>query len=337
MSARLRVALLSAAHVHTDAYASVLAADPGVDLLGLADDDPQRGRTLAGRLGIDFLGDREDLVTAAPEAVVVTSPNAAHRADVEAVARGGIHVLCEKPLATTVDDAAAIVRTCRDAGALLMTAFPMRFSPPVMSLAERVRAGLIGEVCAVVAVNQGGYPGRHRAWFGDPRLAGGGAVMDHTVHVVDLLRWILGREATEVYALTNRIVHADRTELETGGLLLVSFGDIPVSLDCSWSRPDAYPTWGGLGMELVGERGVLDLDAFAQRFTLHAAGEPHASWTPWGTDPDRGMLRAFLEAVRSGSEPPITGVDGLRAVEVVAAAYASAASGQPEPIRLASI
>jgi predicted dehydrogenase len=332
MTDAIRIGLLSAAHVHADAYAELLAAMPGVELIGLADDDEEQGGAFARAHGVPYLGDRDALLGERPDSVVVTSANAHHRADVEALAGDGIGVLCEKPLATSVDDAVAIVRACRAGGVPLMTAFPMRFSPPLLSAAGDVRDGTIGRVCAVAAVNQGELPSRHRAWFADPELAGGGAVMDHTVHVIDLLRWILEREVTEVYAATNRILHADRAQVETGGLLLVHFGDVVVTIDCSWSRPDSYPTWGGLALEIVGERGVLDVDAFRQRFTLHGAGEPSARWVYWGSDANAGMLEAFVEAVRTGGAPPITGIDGLRAVEVVAAAYASAASG--EPVRL---
>ena len=328
MRALIRVGLLSAAHVHADAYAQILGAMPDVEFIGLADDDADQGSSFGTRLDVPYLGNRDALLAARPDAVVVTSPNNVHRDDVEALAADGVHVLCEKPLATTVEDASAMVRACADAGVHLMTAFPMRFSPPVRAVAADLREGRIGRVCAVAAVNQGELPSRHRAWFADPVLAGGGAVMDHTVHVVDLLRWMLDREVTEVWAATNRILHAGRAEVETGGLLLLHFGDVFVSLDCSWSRPDSYPTWGGLGMEIVGERGILDFDAFRQRFTLHAAGAPSASWVYWGSDPNVGMLRAFVEAVREDGEPPVTGTDGLRAVEVVAAAYASAASGE---------
>lgn len=325
---RVRVGLLSAAHVHADAYAAILRDDPGVDLLGISDEDPARGRAFARQHGISYLGGRDALLAAAPAAAVVTSANVDHRADVESLAASGIDVMCEKPLATTVPDAAAMVAACRDAGVLLMTAFPMRFSPPLRELKRTLDDGRLGPICSVVAVNQGQFPGRDRAWFADPRLAGGGAVMDHTVHVVDLLRWMLSREVTEVYALTNRILHAGRSRVETGGVLMLHFGDVVVTLDCSWSRPDTYPTWGGLGMEVIGDRGVIEVDAFRQRFTVHASDASHGTWSYWGTDPNRGMLHAFVEAVRGGREPPISSVDGLRAVEVVAAAYASAESGE---------
>lgn len=334
MAERLRVGLLSAAHVHADGYAPILASMPDVELIGLADPDRARGEAFAEGNGLAYLGGREELLERHPDAVVVTSENARHREDVEACARAGVPVLCEKPLATNVADARAIVEACASAGVMLMTAFPMRFSAPVRAVEAAIREGEIGSVRAIAGANQGQLPSRHRAWFADLQLAGGGALMDHVVHLADLYRWMLRTEIVEVFAFTNRILHADRAEVETGGLLLLTLSDGTfASIDCSWSRPDSYPTWGGMGMEIVGERGVLELDPFRQRFTLH--GDPSPSWTFWGSDPDRAMLRAFVDAVREGHEPPIGGVDGLRAVEVIEAAYRSAQTGQP--VRIDSI
>jgi predicted dehydrogenase len=330
MNGRLSVGLTSAAHVHADTYADLLRSMPDVQLLGVADADAQRGRDFAERHAIPFLGELPALLALHPDAVVVTSENANHRREVEAAAAAGAHVLCEKPLATTVGDARAIVDSCARAGVRLMTAFPMRFSPTIGRIAASLAAGEIGTVRAVNAVNQGQIPTRHRAWFGDRKLAGGGAVTDHTVHVLDALRWLLRAEPTEVWATANHILHADRTEVETGAVVAVTFDDGTIAtIDCSWSRPDNYPTWGGLSMEIVGERGVLDLDAFRQRFTVFDAHEPGANWIYWGSDADRAMIRAFLGSVRDGSEPPVTGLDGLRAVEVVQAAYRSLELGEP--------
>ena len=330
MKARLSVGIVSSAHVHADTYADLLRSMPDIDLLGLSDPEPERGRQFAKAHEIRFVGNREALLALRPDAVVITSENAKHRADVEAAAAAGAHVLCEKPLATTVEDARAIVGSCARAGVLLMTAFPMRFAPAMARVAASIGSGEIGKIRAVSAVNQGQIPTPHRAWFGDRELAGGGAITDHTVHVLDLLRWLLHAEPVEVWATSNHILHAQRTEVETGGIVSVTFSDGTIaSIDCSWSRPDNYPTWGGLGFELVGERGVLDVDAFRQRFAVFDARQPGVSWTFWGSDADRLMLQGFLTAVREGKTPPVTGEDGLRAVEVVQAAYRSLEVGGP--------
>lgn len=330
MMARLKVGLVSAAHVHTDTYADILRGMPDIDLLGLADPEPARGEAFAKLHSIQFVGDLSALLALRPDAVIVTSENSRHRADVQAAAAAGVNVLCEKPLATTVEDAVAMVESCARAGVVLMTAFPMRFSPAMARTKAAIASNDIGRVRAVSAVNQGQIPTPHRAWFGDRELAGGGAVTDHTVHVLDLLRWLLKAEPAEVWASANHILHADRTEVETGAIVAVTFHDGTIAtIDCSWSRPDNYPTWGGMAMELVGERGVLDVDAFRQRFSVFDARNPGATWTYWGTDADHGMLAGFLDAVRNGSEPPVTGLDGLRAVEVVQAAYRSLELGEP--------
>ena len=169
----------------------------------------------------------------------------------------------------------------------------------------------------------------------DPALAGGGAVMDHTVHLADILRWYLGSEVVEVYAQTNRIFHADEVAVETGGLLMLTFANgVFASIDCSWSKPDNYPTWGGLTFELVTDAGRgagRRLQAKPDR--LPPGRERGPPGRTGGRTPTRPMLEEFVAAIREDRPPGISGLDGYRAVEVAQAAYASAASGQP--VRLA--
>lgn len=325
----MKLALMSLAHLHVDAYAPLLQAMPGVELLGLADDDPGRAAAFAARHGLRAFDSYEALLAAGPDAVVVCSENNRHRAHVERAAAAGAHVLCEKPLATSVDDARAMVAACRAAGVTLMTAFPMRFSTPLLEVKAQLDAGELGRVLCASGVNQGELPKRHRAWFVDAELAGGGAVMDHTVHLADILRWYLGREVVEVYAQTNSILYAGEAAVETGGLLMLTFeGGVFATVDCSWSRPPGYPTWGGLGLELVTERGAVRVDAFRQVLGRYS-GAGGLAWEPWGSDANAAMLAGFVEALRAGAPPPVSGEDGLRALEVVAAAYESARSGRP--------
>jgi predicted dehydrogenase len=325
----VKIGMMSLAHHHADAYAPLLQAMPGVELIGLADDDAPRAQEFAGRLGLRAFESYEALLAAGPDAVVVCSENSRHRPLAELAAAAGAHVLCEKPLATTLADARAMVEACRAAGVTLMTAFPMRFSTPLREVKSRLDAGDLGQVLCVNGTNQGELPNRHRAWFVDAELAGGGAVMDHTVHLADILRWYLGREVVEVYARTNRILYAGEAEVETGGLLMLTFeGGVFATIDCSWSKPPGYPTWGGLALELVTERGAVQVDAFRQVMSRYSGGNGPA-WEYWGSDANQAMLAGFVEAVRAGAPPPVSGEDGYRALEVVAAAYESARSGRP--------
>jgi predicted dehydrogenase len=293
----VRVGLCSFAHVHAGSYAARLAAMPGVGLL-TADDDVERGRAASAELGVRFAGSYDDLFGMRPDAVVVCVENVRHRALVEAAARA---------------DAEAMIDACEAAGVILMTAFPVRFSPPIRSLVEMARDGRLGEVLACTGTNQGQLPGRD--WFLDPALAGGGAVFDHTVHLADILGWMLG-PAVSVYAQTNRICHADTVSVETGGLVAVTYGDGTVAtIDCSWDRPESYPTWGGLTLEVTGSRGSVAVDAFRQVVVHHDDAARAVRWLPWGPDLDARMLEEFVSAVREGRRPQPDGRAGLRAME----------------------
>jgi predicted dehydrogenase len=245
----------------------------------------------------------------------------------------GVHVLCEKPLATTLEDGRAMLAACKRAGVLLMTAFPMRFSAPLLEIKSRLEAGDFGSVVCFNATNQGELPTKHRSWFVDPELSGGGAIMDHTVHLVDIMRWYLGSEVSQVYAQSNRIFHADEVLVETGALEMLTFQNgVFASIDASWCRPPYWPTWGGLTIEMVTERGSVLVDAFKQNLTVYSHRWQRPQWFYWGSDMNQAMIAEFITAMREERPPSVTGEDGLRAVEVALAAYQSAANGQPVTI-----
>jgi len=333
-TAKVKIGILSFAHHHGEAYLQSLRSLPQAELMGVADDDAARGKRIANLHGAMFFNSYEDLLKARPDGVIVCTENNRHRPLVEMAANTGIHVLCEKPISTTLEDAEAIVKACDQAGVLLMTAFPMRFSAPVLTVKTSLEAGEFGQVYCFNATNQGELPTKHRPWFVDPVLAGGGALMDHTVHLVDIMRWFLGSEVSEVYAQSNRIFHANEVEVETGGLEMLTFQDGSfASIDCSWCRPPYWPTWGGLTFEMVTERGAVVVDAFRQNLVVYRHDWQRAGWDYWGSDSNQAMISEFLAAIHEQRSPCVTGVDGLRAVEVTLAAYQSAESGLPVRLR----
>ncbi|RME70522.1 MAG: gfo/Idh/MocA family oxidoreductase [Chloroflexi bacterium] len=332
----MKIGIMSFAHLHAEAYIQNLRAIPGVEMIGLADDDPARGRQFAEQFNARLFPSYEALLNEQPDGVLVCSENANHRPLVEMAAAAGVHVLSEKPLATSLEDAQAIVDACRQAGVILMTAFPMRFSAPLLEVKARLDDGSLGQVYGCSTTNQGQMPIKHRRWFVDRQLAGGGAVMDHTVHLADILRWYLNSEAVEVYATTNRILHADTVDVETGGLIMVTFANGTfASIDCSWSKPLNYPTWGGLKMELITERGLTVVDGFSQNLDIYNQKTPAHYWTFWGSDPNQAMVEEFVSAVRDRRPPRVTGEDGYKALEIALAAYRSAETGQPVRLPLA--
>ncbi|MGP9537150.1 Gfo/Idh/MocA family protein [Brachybacterium sp. AOP43-C2-M15] len=320
-AAPLRVALMSCAHTHAASYAGQLEGRADVDLVVA---DPDAYGDVRGTRVLPSYEAAWSAWPEGPDAIVVTSANAHHRDLVLEAARRGVHVLCEKPLATTVEDATAMVEACREAGVVLMTAFPVHFSPEVEALRTAVADGTLGEVIGLTGTNNGKLP-EGRDWFTDVELAGGGSLVDHTVHIAEILDAMFGAPAT-VHAVTNRLLYADRAGegAETGGLVTLTYGSgMVATIDCSWSQPADAPTWGGLRLQAVGTGGQLQIDAFAQ----HVGGP--GRFLPYGTNTDALLLDAFLGAVRTGEAVEPTGEVGLRTVEVVAAAQESVRTGQP--------
>ena len=320
-AAPLKVALMSCAHTHAVSYASQLGGRTDVELVVA---DPDGYGDVRGERVVPSYEEAWGAWPEGPDAIVVTSANAHHKDLVLEAARRGVHVLCEKPLATTVADAEAMVAACREVGVVLMTAFPVHFSPAVEALRTAVADGTLGEVICLTGTNNGKLPAG-RDWFTDVELAGGGSLVDHTVHIAEILDAMFGEPAT-VHAVSNRILYADRAGegAETGGLVTLGYASgMVATIDCSWSQPADAPTWGGLRLQAVGTGGQLQIDAFAQ----HVGG--HDQWLPYGTDTDGLLLEAFLDAVRAGEAVAPTGDVGLRTVRVVAAAQESVRTGQP--------
>jgi len=325
----IKIGILSFAHHHGEAYISNLRNMEGVELLGVTDDDPLRGQTIAAQNQAHYFHTYEDLLEAKPDGVIICTENNRHRPLVEMAASRGIHILCEKPIATTLADAQAIVDVCDKSGVLLMTAFPMRFSAPLLEIKARLDHGDFGDVYCFNGTNRGELPTKHRAWFVDPLLAGGGAIMDHTVHLVDIMRWFTGSEVATMYARSNKIFHADEVEVETGALEMMTFQNgIFATIDASWSRPQYWPTWGGLDFEMVTQRGAVVVDAFRQNLNVYRHDWQRSNWAYWGSDSNHAMVSEFVAAIRENRSPRVTGVDGLRAVEATLAAYESVRTGQ---------
>ncbi len=331
----MKIGIMSFAHLHAEAYVDNLRAVPGVEMIGIADDDLERGRHFAEIFAAHLFPSYEAMLADKPDGVVVCSENNKHRSLVEMAAQAGVHILSEKPLATNLEDAQAMMNACQSAGVILMTAFPMRFSAPLLDVKSTIDDGKFGRIYCFNTTNQGQMPIAHRRWFVDKELAGGGAVIDHTVHLADVLRWYLDSEVAEVYAVSNHIMHKDTVDVETGGLLMLTFADGTfASIDCSWSKPLNYPTWGGLTMELISERGLTVVDAFSQNLNVYNQSQSSNSWVYWGSDANQAMINEFVAAIREQRAPQVTGEDGYKALEVALAAYKSVESGLPVKLPL---
>ncbi len=327
---KVKIGMMSFAHMHAWSYAQSIVRRDDTEMVGIADHDATRTQQMAEAFGTRAFESYEALL-AEPglEAVVICSENVRHRPLVEMAAQAGKHILCEKPLATTIADAEAMIYACESAGVQLMTAFPCRYSPVIQRLKETLDSGTVGEIVAARGTNRGRNPG---GWFIEKSESGGGATIDHTVHVTDLLRWILRDEVKEVYAeISNNIGHKSFDDV--GFLSLTFEKGTFATLDASWSRPKSFPTWGDVTLEVITTQGTLSLDMFAQNVVVYSDKNNSTAWHNWGGNIDNGLVGAFAQAVREGSPVPITGVDGLRAAEVALAAYQSAETLAPVRLR----
>ncbi len=324
MSETVRVGIVSFAHLHAHAYAGALNAVPDAALAGIWDAAPSRGKKAAKQYKAPFFASLDALL-AACEGVIICSENGKHREHVEAAARAKRWVLCEKPLAITPADAKAIITACKKAKVGLGTAFPCRFIEPLRDVKARMDRGDLGRLLAANCTNNGSYPG---GWFSDEALSGGGATMDHTVHVADLMRWLTGKEFTKVFCETGTLIHSRLKTDDMGVMQLEMEGGIRVAHIASWNRPEAFPTWGDVTLELIGEKGVLNVDAFGQKLDVYSDKTNTVQWAGWGDDPNLAMVHDFVSAIREQRAPLVTGEDGLRAVEVTTAAYKSAKQGK---------
>lgn len=327
----VRLGIMSFAHLHAEGFIQNLRQIEAVEVLGFSDTDPKRGQHFSEVFETPWFDSHDALLAEKPDAVIICSENAERRELVELAAEAGAHILCEKPLETNLDDAKAMQEACEQHGVMFMTAFPMRFDPSIIAVKEMLVRGDLGQVYSVNGINHSEMPRRHRAWFAQKALAGGGAVMDHTVHLVDLLRWYFNAEVTEVYAEIGNPFYPGEVDVDTAGLVTLTLSNnVFATIDCSWSRPTTYPRWGHLKMELVGERGAIDVDAFAQHLTVYAKGAArNPSWHPWGSDPNQLMLGEFVNSIREERQPSVGWQDGYEALRVALACYESAASGQP--------
>lgn len=312
----MKVGIISFAHMHALAYAQYLVL-PEAELAGIWDADEERGNKMAKEFKSTFYVDLNELLKTDIEAVIICSENAYHKEHVMKAASYKKQILCEKPIATEVEDATAMINACEENGVTLQVAYPVRFAPAIQEMKKIVQSGKLGEIIAVNATNHGQMPG---GWFVEKELSGGGSATDHIVHIMDLLRWMLKDEVKNVYAEFDTRFYDIDVE-DCGSVMLELESGTIATIDPSWSRPKIFPTWGDVTLKIVGTEGTISVDAFKQHSLLYNDKEGKIQQQPWAEDMDEALLYDFIDCVKTGRKPFITGKDGLRTLEVVKAAY----------------
>ena len=332
---RLRVAVVGGGIVGLD-HAAAYRAEPGVELVAIVGRDAARTADVAGRLGVAPWTDLEALLAAESlDALSVCTPTALHRPAVEAAAAAGVHVLLEKPMATTVEDCDAIDRACRAADVVLMLGFTHRFHAELIEARRRIADGDIGPPALAQDVFTFGEHGPWPAWYYDRALAGGGELMHDAVHMVDRLAWLLDSPIVEVYGRTTSYARGI-PGVEDGGVATLAFasgaiGSIFVNESTYPLHQDApgVPMPGRMELEIHGPRGTIRYRTWHE-LVIDIAGQPTVRLERAGPGTEMAAeIHAFVEAVRANRPPAVGAAAGRRGIAVVQSIYASERSGRP--------
>ena len=284
-----------------------------------ADVDLQRA---AGMAGADhaYTSFQEMLDKETLDAVSVCTPPNSHKDTVCASLEAGLAVLCEKPLAPNAAQAQQMVECARRNGKLLVTAFCHRFHEPVMRAREIIASGKIGKV--IMFRNRfGGKMDMTKVWFSDPAVSGGGTIPDTSVHSIDLFRYLVGNPTK----VAGAVATADsRYKVEDCSVILLQTPDGAMgTIEASWTSPGSANV-----IEVYGTDGAVVVDYSKPGVRFMLAGSNEWQEEP-NTKPDRFIRQAqhFVDCVRNGSKPVVDGADGLRAAQIIDAAYAFARGG----------
>jgi 1,5-anhydro-D-fructose reductase (1,5-anhydro-D-mannitol-forming) len=289
----------------------------------------ERGRAFADECGLPRSHDSLQALLADPDvgAVYVSTRNDLHASQTIAAARAGKHVLCEKPLALSLADARSMCRECERAGVVFGVDHHLRGAATIVRMRELIAEGAIGEVVAARVFHAGSLPAELRTWRLDRPDAGGGVVLDLTVHDADTIRFLLGDEVEEVTAMTSSgELGAGVVEDSAMGAMRMRSGPL-ASFHDSFVVPYA-PT----GVEVHGSdgsligRGVLGPAPEGEVWLLRGGGrEPVAIERRWGLY--ERVVQRFMSAVAGTGTVLASGEDGVRSLAVALAVIESAASG----------
>lgn len=328
----LRVAVLGAGFMGST-HARAYAAMPDVEVPVIFAPSPSRGEPLAAEIGSRWSDDLAAILAdPAIDAVDVCLPTLEHRATTEAALASGKHVILEKPIALSLEDADALVRLAAETDRVFMIAHVLRFWPEYVEIARRVASGELGKPLSAVATRRQPFP----AWsalFSRADLTGG-AVIDMMIHDYDALNWLFGIPA----AVTARGIHNPRSGGFDQVQVLIDYADGGSALvDGGMMMPESYPfssrlevlcesgameyifRAGGRSVEMGG--GVNDLTLFPNE------GEP-MRLVPPQTDPYAAECAYFLDAIRQGTPADrATPADAYHALAVSLAARESLERG----------
>ena len=309
-------------------HARIYADMPEVELVAVADSESQLLENIQRRFHVETFQDPIELLeTMRPDAVSIAVPTVEHPAVALAAIEAGAHILLEKPIAFSLDEAERIIQAADQANVKLMVGHIERFNPAISELRARLIAGELGRVYQIDARREGPFPAR---------VQDVGVVVDLAVHDLDVIRYVTGSEFTRVYAETERKIHSTHEDL-LAGLLRLADG-IVCTLSVNWLTPTKIRE-----ILVVGERGMFRVDYLTQDlYFFENAVTQSPDWDALQMlrgvsegrmiryvvakkEPLRAEIEAFVGCVKSDTAPPVSGADALQAL---ALAKAIVQSGQ---------
>jgi myo-inositol 2-dehydrogenase / D-chiro-inositol 1-dehydrogenase len=311
------------------------------EVVAVASPTPGHAEELARRYGIQrvFHDYREMLQEKDLEMITITAPNWLHKQMTCDAARAGKHVVCEKPLAMTIEEADEMIDTCRREGVLLLYAEELFFTPKYVKAKEMADQGAFGKVHLVKQSEK--HSGPHSDWFWDVTRSGGGVLMDMGCHGIAFCYWFLGRpKISSVLCHLGTYVHAAKTIGEDEAVCILEFENGAMGIvEDSWTRQ------GGMDdrIEVYGAGGVtyanLHMGNALPTFSEHGFGyavEKAPTTKGWSYPVFEELwnygfpqeMRHFARCVRGKETPDATVDDGKVVLETLYACYASAGQGR---------
>ena len=323
--------LVGASNIAREWMIPAIAAQPDSRVAAVFGSDPARAARYAAENGVPRAHATLEDLLADPDVqvVYVSTTNDKHQEQAIAAARAGKHVLCEKPLALSVAGAREMLATCREAGVVLGTNHHLRNAVTHRTMRRLVADGAIGRPLAARVFHAVFLPPHLQAWRIDRPEAGGGVVLDITVHDADTLRFVLGdADVEEVTAFTASQGMAT-AGLEDAVMGVMRFGNGVLA-----QFHDAFTIrHTGTGFEVHGEEGsLIARDVMTQRpigtVVLRRGADEEAVVLDEPNNLYERSVRMFNAAARGEGEPAATGEDGVKSLAIALAVRESAATGR---------
>jgi predicted dehydrogenase len=325
-----------------DIHAASLEIMPNeAEVVAVASPTPGNAAALAKRFHISrvFTNYREMLKERDIEMVTIAAPNSLHCQMTKDIAAAGKHIVCEKPLAMTVEEGEEMIAIAKKHGVLLMYGEELFFTPKYLKAKEMADAGAFGKVHLIKQSEK--HFGPHSPWFWDVERSGGGALMDLGCHGIAFCYWFLGRSPIKsVYCQLGTYVHGDKTKADDESLTILEFANGVVGLiENSWARrggmDDRVEVFGDAGCSYANLHMGNALPTYSETGYGYAVEKAPTTkgWTypvfeelwNYGTPQE---LTHFARCVRGKEKPQSTGEDGLVVMHALYAGYASAGEGR---------